>query len=148
MKAYRHYYGWILAGLFIGLAVISFDFADSWYVKRMDNISTILLALLTATCVVFPYNILKSTRPQSNVFASFPTDEMEIHLSIKNIGNRPAYGVEVTFDPSLDTLAPAGAFKGVAGPTLKHPFMASSLDEHGRRLDSSRCAARLFSRGR
>jgi hypothetical protein len=123
MKSIKRHPGWIFAGLFLGLAILAYACADSWFVKRVDSISTILLALLTAAYVVFTYQILKSTRPQPNVFASLPADEIEIHLSIKNIGNRPAYDVQVSFDPSLDTLAPTGAFKGAAGPMLRQPFM-------------------------
>lgn len=123
IRLLKRYSGFITAGLFVGLAVLAYLCADAWYVKRIDQISTILLALLTATYVVFTYQILKSTRPQPNVFASLPADEIEIHLSIRNIGNRPAYDVHVSFDPPLDSIAPTPQFKGAAGPMLTQPFM-------------------------
>jgi hypothetical protein len=123
MRSIKRYFGWIIIVLLISAAVLAFSFADSSIVKRTNDITTILLALLTAAYVIFTYQILRSTRPQPHVFVSLPTSEIEIFLSIKNIGARPAYDVHITIDPSLDTLAPTDAFKGASGPMLYQPFM-------------------------
>jgi len=78
---------------------------------------------LTATYVVFTYKILKSTQPRPLVFASIPATQDHVRLSIKNIGNRPAYKVEIAFDPSLDILAPNEHYKGASTPMLKQSFI-------------------------
>jgi hypothetical protein len=128
----RQYFGWIIACLFIGLAIIAFIFAETWYITRINNIATTLLAILTAAYVAFTYYILKSTQAQPNVIAFLydvggPND-IEIYLSIKNIGTRPAYEVEVTFYPPLEILAPTEFIKGASGPMLKQPYMPPGLD--------------------
>jgi len=119
----KHVLG-ILAMLILAAAILAFILADLDVLKRMDSVSTIVLAVLTAAYVIFTYQILKATRPQPHVFASLPRGEdIEVYLSIKNIGNRPAYDVKVTFSPDLDLLAPTNQFKGAAGPLLNQPFM-------------------------
>jgi len=123
MKIIKKYSSWVLVGLFVGFAIIAIIFADSIFIKRINDVSTVLLALLTAAYVVFTYQILRTTRPQPHVYASLPSNDMDVHLSIKNIGSRPAYDVIVTFEPSLDILAPTKQFKGSAEPLLIQPFM-------------------------
>lgn len=105
-------------------AVILLLFPDLWIVTRFNQISTTLLALLTAAYVLFTYQILKTGRPQPNVFAHLPKVDQKIYLSIKNIGSRPAYKVEVEFKPHLDVLAPTKMHLGASTPMLRQPFMA------------------------
>ncbi len=105
------------------LALVAFVFPDSWPIQRLDSISTVLLALLTGAYVFFTYKILDSTRPQPHVFVSLPSEQMDIFLSLKNIGNRPAYDVQITVDPSLDVIAPSEAFKGASSPMLRQTFL-------------------------
>ena len=111
----------ILSATVIVLLLINYSY--SCFIARINNISNILLALLTATYVVFTYKILNSTRPRPLVFASLPSTQGYVYLSIKNIGTRPAYKVEIVFDPSLDILALDEQFKGATIPMLKQPFM-------------------------
>ena len=123
MKSYRQYFGWSPTVILVVLGVLAYICADSSYVKRVGDVATILLALLTSAYVVFTYQILRSTRPQPHVIAALRADEIEILLSIKNIGARPAYDVRVTFDPSLDLLAPTQYFKGAGSPLLTQSFL-------------------------
>ncbi|MGD1045462.1 MAG: hypothetical protein ABR936_09075 [Bacteroidota bacterium] len=111
----------VLSAIVVFSLLIAYSY--SCFVARINNISSILLALLTATYVVFTYKILNSARPRPLVFASLPATHENVFLSIKNIGNRPAYNVEIVFDPSLDILAPNEHYKGAAEPMLKQSFM-------------------------
>lgn len=101
---------------------------DSDIATRVGKSSAIILALLTAGYVVLTYQILRSTRPRPLVFANLFTDEIDLLLSIRNIGSRPAYKVEITFEPSLDVLSPDSGFKGAAEPMLKQPFMPPDFE--------------------
>jgi hypothetical protein len=105
--------------------ILMLSFGDPGPLERVGPISTVILAFLTACYVMLTYQILKATRPQPTVFVSLPTNDEDstVLLSIKNIGARPAYNVNVTIEPSLDILAPTEAFKGTAGPMLNQPFM-------------------------
>jgi len=128
MKTIKRYYGWVLISSIVGIAVFAYYNVDSPFVKRINDITTILLALLTAVYVVFTYQILKSSRLHPHVYANLTTNEIKVYLSIKNIGSQPAYDVKITFEPSLDILAPTEGFKGSAGPLLKQPFMAPNSE--------------------
>jgi hypothetical protein len=116
----------ILSIMALGIIIYVFLCADTESLRRIDGISTVVLSLLTASYVILTYQILKSSRHQPHVFVNLPTDDtdFDLYLSIKNIGNRPAYDVVITIEPSLDILAPADAYKGASEPMLKQPFMA------------------------
>ncbi len=113
----------VIITIAILIAAFAFAFPEYWIIQRLNQSSTILLALLTAAYVYFTYKILDSTRPQPHVFVSLPSEELNIYLSINNVGSSPAYDVEVTIDPSLDLIAPTDAFKGASKPMLKQSFL-------------------------
>jgi Ca2+/Na+ antiporter len=115
-------------------AIALFVFADSMFVERLNKISTGLLAVLTAGYVLLTYWILKSTRQSIQeqtrpyIVASLPLDGFEVVLSIKNIGNRPANNVKVTFDPSLDVIGGEFSLKGTGQPLLTQSFMPPQFE--------------------
>jgi len=155
MKPFIKYSLILLSVLALIAAILISIYADHEWLKRIDSISTIVLAFLTAGYVIVTYSILRSTRPQPHVFVSLPTDDEDfrVFLSIKNMGNRPAYNVHITFEPSLDILAPTPQFKGAAGPMLNQPFMppeaevrnflSSSLQVHALPDDKKRFKVQL-----
>ena len=101
---------------------------DSDIAARIAKSSAIILAILTGEYVVLTYQILRSTRPRPLVLASLFTDEIELLLSVKNIGSRPAYNVRIDFTPSLDVLSPGAHFTGTAEPMLNQPFMPPEFE--------------------
>jgi len=99
----------VYLSIFVAVALIV-AFADSGFVKTMNSVSNVLLSVLTAGYVFLTYWILKSTRrsiveqTRPYVIASLPLKGQQILLSIRNIGNRPAFDVKIRFTPSLETL--------------------------------------------
>jgi len=119
-----------LVYLIIVIAVVLlYIFADSSFVRRLGDVSTIVLAILTGGYVLLTYWILKSTRQSIQeqtrpyIVTSLPLEGMELMLSVKNIGSRPAYNVKVTFNPSLDILGGDTWFKEAWQPLLSHSFL-------------------------
>ena len=121
--------------MLIGLLIVTLiAFPDSEFFKKLNQNVNLLLVFLTAAYVILTYLILNSQRKLSSeqsrpfVYASLPIDGMEIILSIKNIGNRPAYNVKVTFEPNLTTLSTRPVFEGMSEPMLDQSFMPPNFE--------------------
>ena len=128
MNKIKTYTGYAIIFLAIALGIYAFAYPESWVVQRFDHIATMLLALLTAAYVFFTYKILDATRPRPHVFVSLPSEQMNIFLSLKSVGSRPAYDVKIEIDPSLDIIAPTDAFKGASTSMLKQSFLAPNTE--------------------
>ena len=109
------------------MLVLIIVFAGSCFVQRINGVSNVLLSVLTAGYVFLTYWILKSTRQsileqnRPYVIANLPYENQQVWLSVKNIGNRPALDVKVTFTPSLEVL---GGKSEMWAPLLTQAFLA------------------------
>lgn len=71
---------------------------------------TIVLTYLTYRNVKLTHDILKAGEDASNeesrpyIIANVYSEDLEINLSIQNIGKRPAKNVSITITPSLETI--------------------------------------------
>lgn len=125
----------LLAFVGIGLLLLVCLVAcpESEFVKRLNQNANLFLAILTMVYVVLTYLILNSTRKTSLeqtrpfVFASLPVEGFEVLLSIKNVGNRPAYNVVISFNPSLDVLS-TSQLKGTYEPLLNQSFLPPNFE--------------------
>ena len=122
----------IIIALLSLIAVLAFP--DSDLMRKLNQNSNVLLFFLTAVYVTLTYLILESSRKTSAeqmrpfVYASLVLEGMEILLSVKNMGNRPACNVRLNFDPSLDLLSPGPQFQGAAEPLLNQSFMPPDFE--------------------
>jgi hypothetical protein len=120
-----------LIGLLL-VALIAFPGSD--FFQKLNQNANLLLVFLTGAYVILTYLILNSQRKLSSeqsrpfVYASLPTDGIEVVLSIKNIGNRPAYNVKVTFEPKLTMLSTRSVFQGMSEPLLEQSFMPPDFE--------------------
>lgn len=62
------------------------------------------------------------------VVVSLPVDSSAIWFSVKNVGSRPAYNVEINISPSLEELSKDGRFKGMADPLLNQSFLPPNYE--------------------
>lgn len=120
--------------IFVLSVVLLFIFPDSTLIKNISNVSTPLLAILTAGYVVLTFFLLRSSQKAMQeqirpyVVVSLPVDSNFILLSVKNVGNRPALNVKINISPSLETLSKDGRFKGMADPLLKQLFLPPNYE--------------------
>jgi len=102
--------------------------------KGLISISNVLVATMTATYVVLTYSLLKastkSIREQARpyVIAVLPVEEYAVVLSIKNIGNRPARDVRISFEPNIDGILDHSQFKDELKQIMYQPFMPPNFE--------------------
>jgi prepilin signal peptidase PulO-like enzyme (type II secretory pathway) len=124
MKNKPEFFVYLTVFLVLVLIVV---FADSFFVHRVNGVSNVLLSVLTAGYVFLTYWILKFTRQsileqnRPYVIANLPYENQQVWLSVRNIGNRPALDVKVTFTPSLEVL---GGKSELWTPLLTQAFLA------------------------
>ncbi len=122
----------VYLSIFLSVVLIYF-FADSCFIKRINGVSNVFLSVLTAGYVFLTYWILKSTRQaileqaRPYVIATLPLENEQVWLSIRNIGNRPAFNINVTITPSLEAL---GARSELWSPLLNQSFLAPDREVH------------------
>jgi hypothetical protein len=125
---------YIVFSIFVFSVVLLFIFPDSALIKNISNVSTPLLAILTAGYVVLTFFLLRSSQKvmqeqiRPYVVVSLPVDSNFIWLSVRNVGNRPALNVKINISPSLETLSKDGRFKGMADPLLKQSFLPPNYE--------------------
>ncbi len=131
MKNKAPYFVFVLFALGV---ILLFVFPDSAVIKIISSVSNPLLAILTAAYVILTFFILRSSQKtmqeQSRpyVVVSLPVDSSAIWFSVKNVGSRPAYNVEINISPSLEELSKDGRFKGMADPLLNQSFLPPNYE--------------------
>ena len=130
MKFKPEIFAYVLILLCIVLVLL---YADSLFVARLNSVSNVLLSALTAGYVFLTYWILRSTRQSTleqtrpYVVVTLPLDRQEVLLSIRNVGYRPAFDVQVIITPSLATL---GNEESMWKPLLYQAFMPANHEVH------------------
>ncbi|MEL7834256.1 hypothetical protein [Fodinibius sp. Rm-B-1B1-1] len=98
------------AGLGVLLIYQSYAKPGSQFVSNIGSYSNVILAGLTLVYVFLTYLILRSNNQSIKeqnrpyIVVSFPYINHRLDLKVKNIGNRPAKNVSISFDPDLSAM--------------------------------------------
>lgn len=118
------------------LGALIFGISDQTLISKFNSLSTILLTIFTLIYVFLTYLILRSNNKmiaeQNRPFVIFnlPTEGTYLILSIKNIGKRPAYDVNINTNPELKNFVTLKGFtfdKSVF-PLLSQKFLPPGID--------------------
>jgi hypothetical protein len=127
MKIVQKIVAFILLTLLMILLIV---FADLPLIRTINANANVFLAILTGFYVLFTYWILKTTRSslleqnRPYVIVSLPLDDINLMLSIKNFGKRPAFRINVNINPSLEQINTHEFMKKTWPPMLSQTFLA------------------------